>query len=424
VTRVKFRYAQRISLHPHLSLEHQTSSRETGFSMIDFAHPPELEALRARLREFIDTTVIPREVEVTANPLLLESVRAELQVQGRAAGLFLPHMPVAYGGLGLRWTDLAVVLEEAGRSLLGPQALNAGAPDEGNMHLLAHVANEAQKREYLEPLCRGETRSCFAMTEPAPGAGSDPNMLQASAAQIDPAEGDGWSINAHKWYTTGADGAAFALVLVRTQEGPTIFIVPAGHPGFTIKRRLSTLDHLAPGGHCELEFVNCKVGPEHVLGEPGKGFEYAALRLDPARLTHCMRWLGVAVRSIEIAIEYANRRSSFGSRLAEHQMVQAMIADSQIEIHASRLMILQAAWKLDRGERVRHEASMAKVFVSETVDRVVDRAVQICGGLGICDDLPLVAFYKESRPFRIYDGPNEVHRMSIAKRVLKAAMKD
>jgi acyl-CoA dehydrogenase len=393
--------------------------------MIDFAHPPEFESLRTRLRQFIDTTVIPREAEVTANPAMLENVRAELQVQGRAAGLFLPHMPVAYGGLGLRWTQLAVVLEEAGRSLLGPHALNASAPDEGNMHLLSHVASEAQKRDYLEPLCRGETRSCFAMTEPAPGAGSDPNMLQASAVQDGSVQdGAGWVINAHKWYTTGAEGAAFALVLVRTPAGPTIFIVPAGHPGFTIKRRLSTLDHLAPGGHCELEFVNCKVGPEQVLGEPGKGFEYAALRLDPARLTHCMRWLGVAVRSMEIAMDYANHRSSFGSRLAEHQMVQAMIADSQIEIHASSMMILQAAWKLDRGERVRHEASMAKVFVSETVDRVVDRAVQICGGLGICDDLPLAAFYKESRPFRIYDGPNEVHRMSIAKRVLKAAMKE
>ena len=385
--------------------------------MIDLSPSPELEALRLRTRAFINTVVIPREPEVQQDLSRLEPVRAELQVQARAAGLFLPHMSKSRGGLGLSWTDLAVILEEAGRSLLGAQALNASAPDEGNMHLLDHVASEAQKQRFLEPLCRGETRSCFAMTEPAPGAGSDPTMLQATAEKT----ASGWKINAHKWYTTGAEGAAFTLVLVRAPEGPTIFIVPAGHPGLTIKRRLGTLDHLAPGGHGELEFRDCEVGPELVLGEPGKGFEYAALRLDPARLTHCMRWLGIAVRSIEIATEYANRRSSFGARLADHQAVQWMIADSHIEMQAARLMILQAAWKLDQKQKVRHEASMAKVFTSEIADRIVDRAMQICGGLGISEDIPLSTFYKEIRPFRIYDGPNEVHRSSIARRVLKAA---
>jgi acyl-CoA dehydrogenase len=385
--------------------------------MIDFTPSPDLEALRARTRDFIDGVVIPREPEVQTNPDRLETVRAELQVQARAAGLFLPHMPKSHGGLGLCWTDLAVILEESGRSLLGAQALNASAPDEGNMHLLEQVASGSQQSRFLGPLCRGETRSCFAMTEPAPGAGSDPSMLQASAEKT----ANGWAINAHKWYTTGAQGAAFTLVLARAAEGPTIFIVPAGHPGLSITRRIGTLDHLAPGGHCELEFKNCEVGPELVLGEPGKGFEYAALRLDPARLTHCMRWLGIAVRSLEIAIEYANRRSSFGARLAEHQAVQWMIADSHIEVHAARMMILQAAWKLDQGQKVRHEASMAKVFTSEIADRTVDRAMQICGGLGISDDLPLATFYKEIRPFRIYDGPNEVHRSSIARRVLKQA---
>jgi acyl-CoA dehydrogenase len=385
--------------------------------VIDFSPSPELEALRTRTRTFVDTVVIPREPEVQRDPEHLELVRAELQVQAKAAGLFLPHMPKSRGGLGLSWTDLAVILEESGRSLLGAQALNASAPDEGNMHLLESVASEDQKKIFLEPLCRGETRSCFAMTEPAPGAGSDPTMLQASAEKTS----SGWAINAHKWYTTGAQGAAFTLVLVRAPEGPTIFIVPAGHAGLSIKRKIITLDHLAPGGHCELEFVNCQVGPELVLGEPGKGFEYAALRLDPARLTHCMRWLGIAVRSVEIASQYANHRSSFGARLADHQAVQWMIADSHIEIQAARLMILQAAWKLDQQQKVRHEASMAKVFTSEIADKIVDRALQICGGLGISDDLPLATFYKEIRPFRIYDGPNEVHRSSIARRVLKAA---
>jgi acyl-CoA dehydrogenase len=386
-------------------------------AVIDFSHSPELESLRTRVRTFVDTVVIPREAEVQSDLSKLEPVRAELQAQAKAAGLFLPHMPKSRGGLGLSWTDLSVILEEAGRSLLGAQALNASAPDEGNMHLLDHVASEDQKLRFLEPLCRGETRSCFAMTEPAPGAGSDPTMLQATAEKT----ANGWAINAHKWYTTGADGAALTLVLARAPEGPTIFMVPAGHPGLSIKRRIGTLDHLAPGGHCELEFVNCEVGPELVLGEPGKGFEYAALRLDPARLTHCMRWLGIAVRSLDIASDYANRRSSFGARLAEHQAVQWMIADSHIEIHAARMMILQAAWKLDQKQKVRHEASMAKVFVSEIACEVVDRAIQICGGLGISDDIVLATFYKEIRPFRIYDGPNEVHRSSIARRALKAA---
>jgi acyl-CoA dehydrogenase len=385
--------------------------------MIEFNPGPELEALRERTRTFVDRVVIPREAEVGSDSHRLEVLRSELQAQARTAGLFLPHMPVSRGGLGLSWTSLAVILEESGRSLLGPHALNASAPDEGNMHLLDRVASESQKKIFLEPLCRGETRSCFAMTEPAPGAGSDPKMLQGTARKTS----SGWAIDAHKWYTTGADGAAFALVLVKAPEGPTIFIVPTGHPGFGFVRRIGTLDHLAPGGHCELEFTDCEVGPEHVLGEPGRGFEYAALRLDPARLTHCMRWLGVAVRSLEIATSYANRRMSFGSLLADHQAVQWMIADSHIEIHAARLMILQAAWKLDRGQKVRHEASMAKVFTSEVADKIVDRAIQICGGLGISDDLPLASFYKEIRPFRIYDGPNEVHRSSIARRVLKAA---
>ena len=386
---------------------------------MDFSLSPDVEGLRDRVHAFLERDVIPREQEVTRHPERLEPVRAELQAKAKAAGLFLPHMPARHGGLGLSWVDLSVILEACGRSLLGPQALNASAPDEGNMHLLEKVANAEQQRKYLEPLCRGDTRSAFAMTEPRPGAGSDPSMLQGTAER----EGDGWRIRAHKWYTTGAVGAAFYLVLVRAPEGATIFLVDADHPGVRLVRQIGTLDHLAPGGHGELEF-DCLVGPEAVLGEPGKGFDYAQIRLDPARLTHCMRWLGIAARSLEIAETYAVGRSSFGARLAEHQMVQAMIADSHIEIHASRLMIRHAAWKLDQRERVRHEASMTKVFVADTVHRVVDRAIQICGGLGISDDLPLASFYKEVRPFRIYDGPNEVHRMSIARRALRAAAKD
>ena len=383
--------------------------------MIDFELGDGLVALQQRVRDFVDGEVIPREPEVTRDPAALEGVRRELQARARAAGLFLPTGAEALGGLGLDWREISVVLEEAGRSLLGPQALNASAPDEGNIHMLDQITSPAQRRRYLEPLARGEVRSSFAMTEPMPGAGSDPKLLRTTAAR----RGDGWVIDGEKWFITGFAGAAFTIVLARAPEGPTMFLVDAGARGLEQLRMIPTLDHQTPGGHCQLRFVQCEVPGEAVLGEPGRGFDYAQLRLVPARLTHCMRWLGVAVRSLEIASRYANERTSFGRTLAEHQSVQNFVADSQIEIHAARLMIWHAAWLLDRKEDARDESSMAKVFVAETVNRVIDRAVQVCGALGISDDTQLSTFYKEARPFRIYDGPSEVHRGAIARRALR-----
>lgn len=380
---------------------------------MDFSLDQETAALRDRVRAFLEEAVIPREGEVAKDLGRMEGVLGELQKEAKARGLFLPHMPKELGGLGLSWRQLAVVLEEAGWSLLGPRALNAAAPDEGNMHLLHRVANEAQKRRYLYPLLSGEVRSGFAMTEPM-GAGADPNLLRATARR----KGRGFVLEGRKWFTTGAEGAAFFIVLARAEEGPTMFLVDRDHPGLKLVRTIPTMDHWSPGGHGEILLEGCEVGEEAVLGEPGKGFHYAELRLDPARLTHCMRWLGVGVRATELAQEYALRRESFGKRLAEHQGVQFMIADSHIELHAARLMVWHAAWKLDRGERIRHEASMVKVFVAEAVGRAVDRAVQITGGLGISEDTPLSIFYREVRPFRIYDGPSEVHRASIGKRAL------
>nr|MCU0493448.1 acyl-CoA dehydrogenase family protein [Chloroflexaceae bacterium] len=340
----------------------------------------------------------------------------------REAGLFLPHLGQEWGGLGLHWRACAVVFEEAGRSLLGPQALNCSAPDEGNMHLLAKIATAAQKEQYLRPLAAGATRSAFAMTEPAPGAGADPNQLLTRAER----RGERWVINGRKWFTTGALGAAFLIVMARTGDGPhgaTMFLVDASNPGYAVQRKVPTMDTMLPGGHCELLFTDCEVGEEAVLGELHKGFEYAQVRLAPARLTHCMRWLGAARRAQELAVAYAAERTSFGARLAEHQGVQFPLADSEIEMHAARLMIWHAAWLLDQGQPARHETSMAKVFVAETVDRVIDRALQTCGGLGISEDIPLSLFYRESRAFRIYDGPSEVHRMSIARRLFRRAGK-
>lgn len=385
--------------------------------MIEFGLGEELTSLRDRVRRFIDAEVIPREAEVNRDPEALPRVRGELQARARAQGLFLPTGAKKLGGLGLCWREIAVVLEESGRSLLGPQALNASAPDEGNIHLLAHVTNQAQRARYLLPLAEGKVRSAFAMTEPMPGAGSDPKLLRTRAER----RGSGWVLDGEKWFITGFEGAAFSIVLARAPEGPTMFLVDTGTRGLELLRKIPTLDHLTPGGHCQLRFSGCEVPGDAILGEPGKGFEYAQLRLVPARLTHCMRWLGVAVRALEIAARYAVERTSFGHTLAEHQSVQNFVADSQIEIHAARLMIWHAAWLLDRGEAARDESSMAKVFVAETVNRVVDRAVQICGALGISEDVQLSIFYKEARPFRIYDGPSEVHRGAIARRALRGA---
>jgi acyl-CoA dehydrogenase len=388
------------------------------------AFEPTVEQAEAarRIARFVADEVIPREAEELhraegIRPATVEALRA----RARAAGVYAPQLPAAFGGLGLDWRGSALALEEAGASLLGPLALNCAAPDEGNMHLLEKIARPEQAERYLRPLAEGRTRSCFAMTEPAPGAGSDPTMLRTRATR----EGDGWTIDGRKWYVTGADGAAFAIVMARTSDDPdprrgaTMVLVETGAPGFVVVRRIGSLDHGFLGGHCELRFEGCRVPAEAVLGEVDRGFEYAQVRLAPARLTHCMRWLGAARRALEIAAAHASRRSSGGRALGEPQMVQAQLADSAIELHAARLMIWHAAWMLDCGDPAREESSMAKVFVAEAVGRVVDRAIQICGALGVSDDLPLGVLYREVRAFRIYDGPSEVHRAAIARRVLR-----
>ena len=387
--------------------------------MFDFSPPPETAALAARARRFVEDIVVPREAEVAADADRLPVIRAQLHQAAREAGVFAPRVPRDYGGLGLDWRDSALVFEAAGHSLLGPQALNCAAPDEGNMHLLHAVGTAQQKARYYAPLARGEVRSCFAMTEPAPGAGSDPSMLLTRAVR----DGQDWVIDGDKWFITGADGAAFAICMARTDDGPTMFMVDADNPGFEIVRHTPTLDHAFPGGHCEVRFAGCRVGADAVLGDIGKGYEYAQLRLGPGRLTHCMRWLGIAGRALDIAMDYVNRRDSFKKRLSQHQEMQRLVAESAVEMHASRLMIWQAAWCLDRGERALHETSMTKVFVAEAVNRIVDRALQMCGASGISEYLPLAQFYREIRGFRIYDGATEVHRASIGIRLLRDAAK-
>jgi acyl-CoA dehydrogenase len=384
--------------------------------MIDFTQPPEITDLRDRTAAFVRDEVIPEEVHLDEHDGPPPERLARLRDRARAAGLFAPQAPTTHGGLGLDMRGMCAVFEAAGRSLLGPLALNCAAPDEGNMHLLAVIATPEQQQRYLRPLVAGTIRSCFAMTEPPPGAGSDPSMLRTRA------ERDG-----ENWVITGDNGAAVAIVMADTgprpdgRPGATMFLVEADTPGFRVARRIPSLDGWVPGGHCALEFRACRVGPGQVLGAVGDGFRQAQVRLAPARLTHCMRWLGVAQRALDIAVAYAAGRESFGQPLGAHQMVGAMLADSAMDLHAARLMTLHAAWVIDQGGEARHESSMAKTHVAEAVNRVVDRALQICGSHGVSGDLPLAAFYRAIRPFRVYDGPSEVHRMAIARRLLRAA---
>ncbi|MEV0066236.1 MULTISPECIES: acyl-CoA dehydrogenase family protein [unclassified Amycolatopsis] len=391
---------------------------------VDLAPGPEVADLAERTAKFVRDVVIPVEEE-HKGVVHSEDVRRQLQQAAKDAGVFAPHVSAEYGGHGLDMRGRAAVFEEAGYSLLGPLALNIAAPDEGNMHMLEAIASDEQKERYLRPLATGEIRSCFAMTEPAPGAGSDPGALATLAERVE----DGWRITGRKWFITGAEGAGFTICMARTSGEPghtggaTMFLVDADTPGMKVVRHIDTLDESLFGGHIELDFDGCVVPEDAVLGEVDEGFRYAQVRLGPARMTHCMRWLGIARRAQDIAVARAAERELFGSRLGDLGMVQQMIADNEIDIAASRGLILQACWELDRGGHASQETAIAKTFCAEAIWRVVDRAVQICGSLGISGDVLLGRFLREVRPFRIYDGPSETHRWAIARRVLRRQSK-
>jgi acyl-CoA dehydrogenase len=388
---------------------------------MDFLPSPRAAELAERVKIFVRDQIIPLESQANQVDGLSPDLLHALREKARAAGVYGPQLPADYGGLGLDLLECCPVFEAAGRSLLGPLALNCAAPDEGNIHLLHKIATPEQQERYARPLAEGSIRSCFAMTEPAPGAGSDPTMIQTRAER----RGDQWVINGHKWFASGAAGAAFYIIMARTDldvpaaDGCTLFLVDANTPGLRLARRIEGLTVASPGGHCELLLEDCAVPESQVLGALGKGFKLSQVRLGPARLTHCMRWTGVAQRALELAATRALERSAFGARLSQHEAVQWMLADSEIELHAGRMMIQHAAWLITQGHEARRETAMCKVFVSEAVNRVVDRALQVCGSLGISDDLPLASFYREARAFRIYDGPSEVHRMVIARGLLK-----
>jgi len=391
--------------------------------VIDFDIPADLAELRDRTAAFVRDVIIPLEADTRRDhhgPT--EEFRLELVELARQAGLLVPHVSAEFGGLGLSHVAKALVFEESGYSLLGPVAMHIAAPDEGNMHLLEVVANPDQKERFLRPVTSGRARSMFMMTEPDGGAGSDPSMMKTRADE----QADGsYRINGLKWLITSALGAKVAIVMARTFDrngtdlGATMFLTEADAPGIEIDEVLSTMDHNAVGGHAVIRLDDLHVPAESVLGEVGAGFRYAQVRLGPARLTHCMRWLGAARRCHDVATEYARTRHAFGKPIGEHQGIGFQLADNVTDMQTSRLLILHCAWVLDQGSQAREESSMAKLYVSEATSRVVDRCVQILGGRGITSRTVVRQVYEDIRAFRIYDGPSEVHRMAIARRLLK-----
>jgi len=383
---------------------------------MEFSLDAQSRELQQRTRAFIAETVVPYERDPRQGAHgPQESLRSELVEHARRAGLLTPHAAPQWGGLGLSHAAKAVVFEEAGYSHLGPVALNIHAPDEGNIHLMEVVASHAQKERWLAPLVAGRSRSIFAMTEPPPGAGADPSMLMTTAVR----DGDDYLINGTKWFITGAEHAAFAIIMARMEDGTaSMFLSDMDRPGIRLVRLMDSMDSCFTGGHGVVEFTNLRVPATDVLGEIGQGFRYAQVRLAPARLTHCMRWLGQARRAHDVAVQHARTRHAFGRPLGEHEGVGFMLADNDMDLHVARLAIAHCAWVLDRGDKGNFESSRAKVIVSEAVGRVVDRCVQVLGGQGVTDETIVMRIYKDIRGFRIYDGPSEVHRYSLARKIV------
>ena len=389
--------------------------------MIDFSLTPELETMRERATAFMEEFVYPNESEVVEDEGLPVELERDLQRRVKELGLWSPHLPREWGGMGIGFIGQALINEIAGRSVFAPRLFGNAAPDAGNAELLLIAATEEQKEKYLRPLANGDVRSCFAMTEPEV-AGSDPTGLRTTAVR----DGDDWVINGHKWFISGAIGSAFSIVMAVTEteaephKRASMILVPTDTAGFNIVRAVPVMGSGGVGGHCEVRFENCRVPFGNLLGAQGQGFKLAQARLGPGRIQHCMRWIGAAQRSLEMMCAYALKRQSFGEPLAKKQTVQNWIADSAAEINAARLMTLHAAWKLDRKDDARVEISLIKFYGAKVLHDVIDRAIQVHGALGYSKDTPLEMFYRDARAARIYDGPDEVHRQVVAQRILKS----
>jgi len=398
---------------------------------IDFSMSPELEDIRLRVRTFVNDVIKPEEerIEGTGGEPPLsggERVEAlvELRKQAHADGIWLPHMPEEWGGMGLGHVELAMVQAEAAKSYYGPWVFNCQAPDEGNMHTLLHWATDEQKEKYLRPLCEGRVWSCFAMTEPEV-AGSDPTLIQTRAYQ----DGDEWVINGHKWFISNARRASFAILVCRTEDDPEIpqaansaFIIDIPSEGWNDVREVETMH--GGTGHSEIVIEDLRVHDDQMLGGRGQGHLLGQYRLGPARLAHCMRWIAQAEMALDMMVDRSLNRFSHGSLLAEKQGIQWMIADSTMELYQAKLMVLHAAYKIDRREDFKAEVSMAKHFVANMLNRVIDRSIQVHGALGYSTDTPLAHMYQHARWARFADGADEVHQMRIAQRTIAAYTDD
>jgi acyl-CoA dehydrogenase len=393
---------------------------------MNFALSPELADLRERVRAFMNDRVLPNEKAIIAEDRVFQyGTLNELRRQAKEAGLWTPHLPPQFGGLGLGVMGMCVLFREMGRSPVGATVFNCDAPDQGNMDLLLARGSETIKAKYLRPLCDGEITSGFSMTEPAPGAGADPSNLLTRAEP----DGDGWVINGHKWYTTGGNRAAFLIVVARTSDDPkkaaTMFIVDRHAEGVEHVRDFDTMgEPILAHREAEFRYHNVRVGPEAVLGEVGDGLRLAQARLVPARLTHCMRWLGLADRTLQLCREYVATRRSFGKELVHHQLIQKKFADNAAAIHAGNLMTFHCAWMLEQGlaKEARPYSSMAKNHVANLLCQVLDDAIQMHGGLGYSDDMPFAQWYRHARSARIADGPDEVHDVVVARDFLRGAL--
>ena len=386
---------------------------------MDFTLPPEADAYRQKVRAFVDEHIIPLEADranynehenIAAGPL------AAMREKVKAAGLWAPQMPASRGGLGFDTIGMAASYEEMNRSIFGPVCFNTAAPDDGNMFLLNKMATEDQKDRWLQPIIDGDVRSAFVMTEPHPGGGSDPTMMLTKAEQLGNSK---WRITGRKWFITGAEEAEHFIIVARTSDdtrkGLSAFMFHRDQPGWKILRRIAIMGPEEHGGHCELEFDGLEVDDADRLMEVGDGLKATQIRLGTARLTHCMRWLGLAKRSMEIADEYTSRRESFGIKLADRETVQTMMGEIAHEIEMGRLITMKAAWKLAQGDFARKEVSMAKIHVSDTLQKAVDTAIQLNGARGYSKDTVLEWIYRYARQARLVDGASEVHKMVLAR---------
>jgi acyl-CoA dehydrogenase len=393
---------------------------------IDFTFPPEIDEVRDRVRRFLDEVVRPIEATASAQDWSRDQwigAIVEMRTAAREWGLWLPHMPTEWGGMGLGHVAMAAVSAEAGKTRMGPFALNAQAPDEGNMHTLLHWATDDQKERYLKPLCEGRVRSCFAMTEPEV-AGSDPTLIRTRAYP----DGDEWVIDGHKWFISGARGAGFAILIARTEDDPDLpqaansaFLVDIPSEGWEVVRDIETMS--GSHNHCEIRITDLRVHGDQMLGGRGQGHLLGQARLGPARLAHCMRWIGQAEVALDMMVGRSLDRFAHGSLLAEKQGIQWMIADSAMELYQAKLMVLHAAFLIDQGLEFTSEVSMAKHFVANALNRIIDRSIQVHGALGYSTDTPLAHMAQQARWARFADGADEVHQMRIAQRTI-AAYKD